>query len=500
MLDGYGYLREALCSPVYEVAKATPVNRLARLSERLGQDVWLKREDLQPVHSFKLRGAYHKIASLPSDCPGVVAASAGNHAQGVALSARALGFKAIIVMPTQAPSIKVEAVKALGAEVVLFGDNFDAAKDHAQTLSSQQGFAFVAPFDDEKVIAGQGTLGLELIKELPKLDVLFLPVGGGGLAAGVAAVIKQLKPEIRVVAVEPDDAACFKAAFEAGAPVTLEEVGTFADGVAVKRIGSETFRVMNQFVDEAITVSNDAICAAIKDIFEDVRAVAEPAGALSLAGLKAWCEQHPEFKGQVGAVLSGANLNFHLLRQVSERCDLGEGTEAVLAVTIPERPGSFLALCRTLKGRAVTEFSYRYRDTAEAQILVSVRTGGIYERTALVADLEQSGFDVLDLSDNELAKLHVRYMVGGRPPVHRSERLYSFAFPEHPKALLAFLENLGSQFDISLFHYRHHGADVGRVLAAFADAENDSLTRHLDSIGYPYRAEDDNPAYSRFLC
>ncbi|WKE67235.1 threonine ammonia-lyase, biosynthetic [Gallaecimonas kandeliae] len=499
MLDGQAYLREALCSPVYELAKATPVNRLPRLSERLSLDIWLKREDLQPVHSFKLRGAYHKLASLPAGS-GVVAASAGNHAQGVALSARALGLKAIIVMPTQAPAIKVEAVRALGAEVVLLGDNFDAAKDHAQSLAKQDGLVFVAPFDDEQVIAGQGTLGLELIKDLPKLEVLFLPVGGGGLAAGVAAVIKQLKPSLHIVGVEPEDSACLKAALAAGGPVTLDEVGSFADGVAVKRIGTETYRLLSQYLDEVVLVSNDAICAAIKDIFEDVRAVAEPAGALSLAGLKAWAEGHGGDKRQLAAVLSGANLNFHLLRQVSERCDLGEGTEAVLAVTIPERPGSFLALCRTLKGRAVTEFSYRFRDKEQAQILVGVRIGSQGERVSLLADVHSTGFDVLDLSDDELAKLHVRYMVGGKPPVARPESLYSFAFPEHPRALLNFLETLGSHFDISLFHYRHHGADVGRVLAAFADADKTSLVRHLDSIGYPYKAEDTNPAYSRFLC
>lgn len=499
MLSAPELLRDALCSPVYALATQTPVSRLERLSERLGADVWLKREDLQPVHSFKLRGAYHKIASLGPDCRGVVAASAGNHAQGVALSARALGLTATIVMPTRAPAIKVEAVRSLGAEVVLWGDNFDAARDHALGLAAAAELTFVAPFDDPQVIAGQGTLGLELIKQLPQLDVLFLPVGGGGLAAGVAAVLKQLKPQLKIIGVEPLDAACLSAAWQAGEPVTLAEVGSFADGVAVRRIGGHCFELLQQYLDAVLTVSNDAICAAIKDIFEDVRAIAEPAGALALAGLKQWAASHPD-AGQLGAVLSGANINFHLLRQVSERCDLGEGTEAVLAVTLPERPGSFLALCRTLNGRAVTEFSYRFRDTREAQILVGVRISAPAERTALVAGIEQAGFDVLDLSDDELAKLHIRYMVGGKPPCQRQEQLFSFAFPEHPQALLSFLETLGSHFDISLFHYRHHGADVGRVLAAFADAEPGNLTRHLDSIAYPYQAQADNPAYSRFLC
>ncbi|EGR4451416.1 threonine ammonia-lyase, biosynthetic [Vibrio cholerae] len=501
---GAEYLRQILRSPVYEVANVTPLQTMPRLSARIGNQVQIKREDRQPVHSFKLRGAYNMVSHLTEaqKAAGVIAASAGNHAQGMALSGTKLGIKTTIVMPRTTPDIKVEAVRGFGGEVLLHGSNFDEAKAEAERLSKEQGYTFVPPFDHPLVIAGQGTIGMEMLQQNGHLDYIFVPVGGGGLAAGVAVLVKQLMPEIQVIAVEPEDSACLKAALDAGKPVVLDQVSMFADGVAVKRIGDETFRLCQQYVDGHVTVTSDEICAAVKDIFEDTRAIAEPSGALALAGLKKFAEQQ-QLKGkQLGTVLSGANTNFHGLRYVSERCELGEKREGLLAVTIPERKGAFFDFCQIIGNRAVTEFNYRYSDDQLANIFVGVRlVGGPDELKSIIHELRQSGYPVQDLSDDEMAKLHIRYMIGGRPSKQLTERLYSFEFPEYPGALLKFLSMLGTHWNISLFNYRNHGADYGRVLCGF-ELDTPDLVRfseHLVELGYRYKDETDNPAYRFFL-
>ncbi|ATD25999.1 TPA: threonine ammonia-lyase, biosynthetic [Vibrio cholerae] len=501
---GAEYLRQILRSPVYEVANVTPLQTMPRLSARIGNQVQIKREDRQPVHSFKLRGAYNMVSHLSEaqKAAGVIAASAGNHAQGMALSGTKLGIKTTIVMPRTTPDIKVEAVRGFGGEVLLHGSNFDEAKAEAERLSKEQGYTFVPPFDHPLVIAGQGTIGMEMLQQNGHLDYIFVPVGGGGLAAGVAVLVKQLMPEIQVIAVEPEDSACLKAALDAGKPVVLGQVSMFADGVAVKRIGDETFRLCQQYIDGHVTVSSDEICAAVKDIFEDTRAIAEPSGALALAGLKKFAEQQ-QLKGkQLGTVLSGANTNFHGLRYVSERCELGEKREGLLAVTIPERKGAFFDFCQIIGNRAVTEFNYRYSDDQLANIFVGVRlVGGPDELKSIIHELRQSGYPVQDLSDDEMAKLHIRYMIGGRPSKPLTERLYSFEFPEYPGALLKFLSMLGTHWNISLFNYRNHGADYGRVLCGF-ELDTPDLVRfseHLVELGYRYKDETDNPAYRFFL-
>ncbi|EJL6412312.1 threonine ammonia-lyase, biosynthetic [Vibrio cholerae] len=501
---GAEYLRQILRSPVYEVANVTPLQTMPRLSARIGNQVQIKREDRQPVHSFKLRGAYNMVSHLSEaqKVAGVIAASAGNHAQGMALSGTKLGIKTTIVMPRTTPDIKVEAVRGFGGEVLLHGSNFDEAKAEAERLAKEQGYTFVPPFDHPLVIAGQGTIGMEMLQQNGHLDYIFVPVGGGGLAAGVAVLVKQLMPEIQVIAVEPEDSACLKAALDAGKPVVLDQVSMFADGVAVKRIGDETFRLCQQYIDGHVTVSSDEICAAVKDIFEDTRAIAEPSGALALAGLKKFAEQQ-QLKGkQLGTVLSGANTNFHGLRYVSERCELGEKREGLLAVTIPERKGAFFDFCQIIGNRAVTEFNYRYSDDQLANIFVGVRlVGGPDELKSIIHELRQSGYPVQDLSDDEMAKLHIRYMIGGRPSKPLTERLYSFEFPEYPGALLKFLSMLGTHWNISLFNYRNHGADYGRVLCGF-ELDTPDLVRfseHLVELGYRYKDETDNPAYRFFL-
>ncbi|EKF9197307.1 threonine ammonia-lyase, biosynthetic [Vibrio cholerae] len=501
---GAEYLRQILRSPVYEVANVTPLQTMPRLSARIGNQVQIKREDRQPVHSFKLRGAYNMVSHLTEaqKAAGVIAASAGNHAQGMALSGTKLGIKTTIVMPRTTPDIKVEAVRGFGGEVLLHGSNFDEAKAEAERLSKEQGYTFVPPFDHPLVIAGQGTIGMEMLQQNGHLDYIFVPVGGGGLAAGVAVLVKQLMPEIQVIAVEPEDSACLKAALDAGKPVVLDQVSMFADGVAVKRIGDETFRLCQQYIDGHVTVSSDEICAAVKDIFEDTRAIAEPSGALALAGLKKFAEQQ-QLKGkQLGTVLSGANTNFHGLRYVSERCELGEKREGLLAVTIPERKGAFFDFCQIIGNRAVTEFNYRYSDDQLANIFVGVRlVGGPDELKSIIHELRQSGYPVQDLSDDEMAKLHIRYMIGGRPSKPLTERLYNFEFPEYPGALLKFLSMLGTHWNISLFNYRNHGADYGRVLCGF-ELDTPDLVRfseHLVELGYRYKDETDNPAYRFFL-
>ena len=504
MVSAADYLRKVLLSPVYEAARVTPLQTLKKLSERLGNHVSLKREDLQPVHSFKLRGAYHKIATLTQEQKerGVIAASAGNHAQGVALSAAKLGIKAIIVMPKTTPDIKIDAVRRQGGNVMLFGNSFDEAYGESRRLAELEGYTLIPPFDDVEVIAGQGTIGKELLEQDTHLTHVFVPVGGGGLAAGVAVYIKQLLPDVKVIGVEAEGSACLKAALAAGEPVNLERVSLFADGVAVKRIGEETFRLCNQYLDEVVTVSNDQICAALKDIFDDCRAIAEPSGALSLAGLKAYSEREQVKGGRMAAILSGANVNFHSLRYVSERCEIGEKREGMLAVTIPERKGAFLDFCRQLGPRMVTEFNYRYADAVQASLFVSVRlTGGDEELGQIIDQLGGNGYPVVNMTESELAKNHVRYMIGGRPARPLGERLYSFKFPEQPGALMRFLETLGCRWNISLFHYRNHGADYGRVLVGLQvpDSDTGKFYESLDQLGYPYLGETDNPAYRLFL-
>ncbi|KHT22612.1 MULTISPECIES: threonine ammonia-lyase, biosynthetic [Pectobacterium] len=500
---GAEYLRAILRSPVYEVTQVTPLEKMEKISSRLGNVILVKREDRHAVHSFKLRGAYAMMAGLSDEqkSHGVVTASAGNHAQGVALSSTKLGIKSLIVMPVATADIKVDAVRGFGGEVLLHGANFDEAKAKAIELSQQQHMTFLPPFDHPAVIAGQGTLAMELLQQDAHLDRVFVPVGGGGLAAGVAVLIKQLMPQIQVIGVEAEDSACLRAALDAGQPVDLPRVGLFAEGVAVKRIGDETFRLCREYLDDVITVDSDAICAAVKDLFEDVRAIAEPSGALALAGMKKYIQQHQIQGERLAHILSGANVNFHGLRYVSERCELGEQREALLAVTIPEKQGSFLKFCQLLGGRSVTEFNYRYADAKDACIFVGVRlTRGYVERQEIIAELSADGYEVVDLSDDEMAKLHVRYMVGGRPSKPLQERLYSFEFPESPGALLKFLHTLGAHWNISLFHYRSHGTDFGRVLAAFElDAGDREFEQHLQALGYECHDETNNPAFRFFL-
>ncbi|GMU43975.1 MAG: threonine ammonia-lyase, biosynthetic [Xanthomonadales bacterium] len=500
------YLRAVLTSRVYEVAIETALTPMQRLSRRLGHEVLLKREDLQPVFSFKLRGAYNKMAGLSQAerAAGVLAVSAGNHAQGVALAARKLGCRATIVMPSTTPSIKVDAVAALGAQIVLEGDGYDAAAAHGQRLAAERGLTFVHPYDDPAVIAGQGTVAMELLRAHPgRLDAVFIPVGGGGLAAGMAAYIKALRPEIRVIGVEPVDAACLDAALKAGQPVTLDQVGLFVDGVAVRRIGDHPFRVLREHIDAMVLVHTDEICAAIKDVFDDTRVVLEPAGALALAGLKRYAEGLVEPGATLCAVASGANVNFDRLRHIAERAEIGEAHEAVLGVTIPERPGSFLDFCRALGPRSVTEFNYRFASGASAQIYVGIALRhGAAERAELIGQLAAAGFPVVDYTDNELAKLHVRHMVGGRAEVNGRERVYRFEFPERPGALLRFLERLGTRWNITLFHYRSHGAAYGRVFCGIevADgADEAELHASLQPLGYDCVDETANPVVSQFL-
>ncbi|MDO4429972.1 MAG: threonine ammonia-lyase, biosynthetic [Lonepinella koalarum] len=502
--SGNDYLRAVLSSKVYELAQVTPLQPMAKLSERLGNEIFVKREDRQPVHSFKLRGAYAMISGLTNEQKkaGVIAASAGNHAQGVALSAKNLGLKALIVMPQNTPSIKVDAVRGFGGEVLLHGANFDEAKAKAIELAESKKMTFIPPFDHPAVIAGQGSLAMELLQQNSRINRIFVPVGGGGLIAGIAVLIKQLMPEIKVIGVESKDSACLYAALKAGKPMDLERVGLFADGVAVKRIGEETFRLCQQYVDDVILVDSDEICAAMKDMFENVRAVSEPSGALSLAGLKKYVKQHNIQGENLVNVLSGANLNFHTLRYVSERCELGEKQEALFAVTIPEQRGSFLQFCRSLGDYAVTEFKYRYADEDQADIFVGVRLSGEAQKQHILNQLSQGGYDVQDLSNDDIAKTHIRYMIGGRSSCGLNERLYSFEFPEQKGALLKFLEKLGTtNANISLFHYRGHGADYGNVLAGFQieDNELDLFNKQLAEIGYLYQDVTESPAYRYFL-
>lgn len=503
MLEAYA--KRILRSRVYEAAIETPLSGMPQLSGRLDNRILLKREDLQPVYSFKIRGAYNCMAQLDESqkARGVITASAGNHAQGVSLAARQMGIHATIVMPRITPEIKIAAARARGAKVVLKGDAFSDALAHAQALMETHGYSWIPPYDHPDVIAGQGTVGMEILRQhSAPIDAIFVPVGGGGLLAGIVAWVKYLRPEIRVIGVEPEDAACLKAALESGTRVTLDRVGLFAEGVAVARIGEAPFEILRHHVDEVVTVNTDEMCAAVKDIFEDTRAISETSGALSLAGLKKYVQRRGVSGRTLIAINSGANLNFDRLQHIAERTELGEQREAILAVTIPEGPGSFKAFCRALGRRMVTEFNYRYADSHRAHIFVGVqvRPGG-EDRSEVAKKLREAGYAVEDLTDNELAKLHVRHLGGGRPQGPLGERLYRFEFPERPGALMNFLNHLPGGWNISLFHYRNHGAAWGRVLIGMQvpDAEGDTLEQRLDEIGYRYWHETDNPAYRLFV-
>ncbi len=499
------YIEQILKARVYDVAIESPLEEAPRLSRRLNNQVLLKREDLQPVFSFKLRGAYNRIAKLSASAAtrGVVCASAGNHAQGVALAARKRAIAAVIVMPQTTPRIKIQAVIDLGGDVVLHGDDYDTAYEHALQLARERNLVFVHPFDDPDVIAGQGTIGVELIRQTGgNLDALFVPVGGGGLIAGIAVYVKYLYPGIRVIGVEPEDAAGMYESLKAGRRVTLERVGIFADGVAVKRVGEETFGLCRKYVDEIVLLDNDEICAAIQDVFEDTRSIVEPAGALAVAGLKKVVAREGWQGKRLAAVNSGANINFDRLRHVAERADLGGEREALLAVTIPEQPGSFRCFCEVLGRRSITEFNYRYESEEAAHVFVSFGlAAGREEKETVTRALRAAGYAVTDMSDNEMAKLHVRYMIGGRARGIRDELLYRFEFPERPGALLKFLDAVGSRWNISLFHYRNQGADYGRVLAGIQvpPGERSDFLQHLNDLHYAYAEETGNPAYRMFL-
>jgi threonine dehydratase len=497
-------LRDVLTSRVYDVARETPLDGAPRLSERLENEVLLKREDLQPVFSFKLRGAYNRIAHLSDEerASGIIAASAGNHAQGVAYSAQKLGLRAIIVMPQTTPRIKVDAVRSMGAEVVLAGDSYNEAKSHCDTMVEETGMTFIHPFDDPLVIAGQGTIGAEILRHSQeRLSAVFVPVGGGGLIAGIAGYIKSLRPDVKLIGVEPFEADAMYRSLALGRRVQLDHVGIFADGVAVREVGERTFAIARQTVDEVVRVTNDEICGAIKDVFDDTRSIMEPAGALAVAGVKAWVEREGARNQSIVALLSGANINFDRLRFVAERAELGEAREALIAVTLPERKGAFRAFCAAIGRRTITEFNYRLSGRDQAHIFAGFQIQSRQDGLSLVSQLVAAGYETVDLTENEMAKLHVRHMVGGHAPDVRNERLCRFEFPERPGALAQFLDKLGGRWNISLFHYRNHGADFGRVLAGFevSDADLPAFRAFLDELAYPYTPEYENPAYKFFL-
>ena len=497
-------VRQILTSRVYDVARETPLDYAERLSGRFGNTVLLKREDLQPIFSFKLRGAYNKIAQLPKARRdrGVICASAGNHAQGVAYSARHLGIRAVVVMPRTTPEIKVAAVRAIGAEVVLAGDDYPSAQAHCDELWPSVGLNFIHPFDDQLVIAGQGTVADEIVRQCHSdLDVVFVPVGGGGLIAGVGSYIKALKPQVKVVGVEPFESDALYRSLEAGRRICLDRVGIFVDGVAVREVGELPFVLAREVVDEVIRVSNDEICGAIKDVFDDTRSIMEPAGALAVAGLRVYCEREEISGRRLVTILSGANMNFDRLRFVAERAEVGEAREAIFGVTIPERPGAFHEFCTAIGRRVITEFNYRLRQREEAHIFVGIGTESRQDAIALSARLNELGYKTIDLSNDEMAKLHVRHMVGGHTRDVKHEHVCRFEFPERPGALMKFLETLGGRWNISLFHYRNHGADFGRVLAGFEvpDEERDHFYAFLETLGYRYMLESDNQAFNLFL-
>ena len=487
-------------SNVYEVAKESALSIAPQLSKRFNNNIYLKREDDQVIHSFKLRGAYQKMSSMSEEqkSKGVIASSAGNHAQGVALGASKLNIKAIIVMPTSTPKIKVQAVEQLGAEVILHGDVYDDAFHHAQKLVDEHDLCFISPYDDFEVIAGQATVAKEILSQLDKIDYVFSPVGGGGLISGMASYIKHYAPHIKVIGVEPTDSPTLFKALEANERVILDDVGRFADGVAVKQIGELPFEIAKESVDDVILVSNDEMCAAIKDIYEDLRSVSEPAGALSTAGVKKYILENNLKNKNIVSVVSGSNVNFDRLRYIAERADLGELNEAIVAVTIPEEPGSFLKFCELLDNSSITEFNYRYSTKKDAHIFVGIKLSkGEGEKQALISRLSKS-FEVIDMSDNSMAKTHIRYMVGGHANAE-NEVIYRFEFPERPGALLNFLKKVKTKWNISLFHYRNHGADFGRVLIGLQVDDVADLEARFDEIGYYYQNETDNKAYQYFL-
>jgi len=499
------YIKKILDARVYDVAIESPLSPAPFLSERLSNNVFLKREDLQPVFSFKLRGAYNRARLLTPEEreKGVIAASAGNHAQGLALAAQKLGIKATIVMPKTTPEIKVNSVKAKGATVVLVGDSFDEASNYAQQQVKKEGLVYIPPYDDEDVIAGQGTVAMEILKQhSAPIHAVFIPVGGGGLIAGMAAYIKYVRPETKIIGVEPEDAACLKLALTEGHRATLDTVGLFADGVAVKQIGKLPFEIAKKYVDDVITVTTDEICAGIKDIFDDTRAIAEPAGAIGIAGLKKYVQEHGLENENLVTVVSGANVNFDRLRYISERTEIGEKREIIIAVTLPERPGSYKSFIEALRERNVTEFNYRYSRGKDAHIFVGVQIpAGGEGRSEIIDELRRKGYPVVDMTDNEIAKSHIRHMVGGRSETIGNERVFRFEFPERPGALMLFLNSLGHKWNISMFHYRNHGAAYSRVLMGIqtGSSETGELNDMLDAVGYRYWEETNNEAYQLFL-
>jgi len=487
---------------VYDVAIKSPTQFAPKLSSKMINKIFIKREDLQPVFSFKLRGAYNKISKL-KNVKHIVAASAGNHAQGVALTCKKLKIDSSIVMPSTTPLIKVTAVKKLGSKVILSGDTYDDAYKYASNYANIHKYQFVHPYDDLDVIAGQGTIGIELIDQMPQHpDYVFIPVGGGGLLAGISVYLKTINPKIKIIAVEAEDSACFNLAYTNGKPTALKHVGIFADGVAVKKIGTKTFKLTKDLIDFSLTVSSDEICSSIKDLYDETRIIAEPAGALSLAGAKKYLQKHNISGKNIATILCGANMNFDRLRHVSERADIGESSEVILGVTIDEKPGSFKKFCSIIGKRAITEFNYRYSDNTDAQVFVGIRTTkGLSERKDIIAKLKKAKYKCCDLTNNEMAKLHVRYMVGGACANAKDERIYRFMFPEKPGELLNFLNNIGSRWNISLFHYRNHGADFGRVLIGLQvkQTEINNLERHFSALKYEFYDETNNIAYKQFL-
>ncbi|MCG5058640.1 MAG: threonine ammonia-lyase, biosynthetic [Limnoraphis sp. WC205] len=498
------YLERILTARVYDVAQETPLEPAPNLSKRLNNKLLLKREDMQSVFSFKLRGAYNKMAQLPPDllAVGVIAASAGNHAQGVALAANYLGTKAIIVMPVTTPQVKIDAVKTRGCEVVLHGETFDEAYTYARQLEIEKGLTFIHPFNDPDVIAGQGTIGMEILRQYQQpIHAIFVAIGGGGLISGIAAYVKRLRPEIKIIGVEPVDADAMSQSLKAGHRVKLSQVGLFADGVAVREVGDETFRLCQQYVDEIILVATDDTCAAIKDVFEDTRSILEPAGALAIAGAKAYVEREQIQDKTLVAVACGANMNFDRLRFVAERAELGERREAIFAVTIPEKPGSLRQFCDCLGKRNLTEFNYRIAEEKEAHIFVGVQIANRADAMQLIETFEAQGLKTLDLTDNELVKLHLRHMVGGRSPLAHHELLYRFEFPERPGALMKFVASMSPNWNISLFHYRNNGSDYGRIVVGMQvpPQEMEQWQAFLDTLGYRYWDENQNPAYKLFL-
>ena len=489
-------------SSVYDIAIKSPMQFAPKLSSKLKNKIYIKREDLQPVFSFKLRGAYNKISKIKNP-EHIIAASAGNHAQGVAMTCKKLKIPSSIVMPSTTPSIKVNAVKKYGSKVILFGDTYDEAYQYAIKFSKKNNFNFVHPYDDIDVIAGQGTIGIEILEQLKEHpDYIFIPVGGGGLLAGISVYLKTINPKIKIVAVEAEDSACFNLACQFGKPTSLKHVGIFADGVAVKKIGLKTFKLTKNIIDYTLTVTTDEICSSIKELYDETRVIAEPAGALSVAGMKKYISTHNIKNKKIATILCGANMNFDRLGHVSERADIGESAEVILGVTIDEKPGSFKKFCSIIGKRSITEFNYRYSSEKSAQVFVGVRTTkGYEERKDIISKLKKSKYKCYDLTDNEMAKLHIRYMVGGTSNNAKNERIYRFMFPEIPGELLNFLNAIGSKWNISLFHYRNHGADFGRVLIGLQVEENDlaSLERHFSSLKYEFYNESGNVAYRQFL-